>query len=76
MLHRRRVVASVSLILLSSIPVLQVLNPKVAGAVMIISVGMVFCVNGELNAELLGIFLVLLGGLAEALRLVGAKGCL
>ena len=55
---------------------MQVLNPKVAGAVMIISVGMVFCVNGELNAELLGIFLVLLGGLAEALRLVGAKGCL
>ena len=73
--HLRCVVAFVSLILLSSVPVMQVLNPRVAGAVMIISVGMVMCVNGELNAELLGIFLVLLGGLAEALRLVGEKGC-
>ena len=49
----------------------EVLNPRVAGSVFIISVGMVMCVNGELNAEMFGIFLVLLGGFAEAIRLVG-----
>ena len=49
----------------------EVLNPRVAGSVFVISTGMVMCINGEMNAEMFGIFLVLLSGFAEALRLVG-----
>ena len=52
----------------------EVLNPNVAGAVVIICVGMVMCVDGELNAETFGIFLMLVGSLAEALRLAGFRG--
>lgn len=48
----------------------EALNPRLAGAVVIIGVGMVTCVNGELNAEVFGLVLVLVGSLAEALRLV------
>lgn len=48
----------------------EVLNSRVAAAVGLISVGMVMCVNGELNAESWGIILVLAGGLSEGLRLV------
>lgn len=46
------------------------LDARVGGAVVVISVGMLICVNGELNAELYGIFLVLLGGFSEGLRLI------
>lgn len=52
----------------------ETLNARVAGAVVIISAGMVMCVNGELNAEIFGIFLVIVGGFSEALRLARGGG--
>lgn len=48
----------------------EILNKRVAGAVVTISLGMIVCVDGELNAEVFGIMVVFLGGLAEAFRLV------